>query len=201
MHWWDVLASFTYASHFFAVWAIAGVLYIRNRTRWAAFAGRVLLLSYTGLLTYIVYPAAPPWYAAQRGLTTRIDRSSGRGFRAAGLDVAEPLIRHGQASVNSVAAIPSLHAGFAFLICFFFWRATPSRWRALLAAYPLVMGFSLVYTGEHYVIDVLLGALYTALAMAAVTAAERRFRRRRQTRGAGHEVRPSDVVVVGSKGS
>jgi len=39
-----------------------------------------------------------------------------------------------------------------------------------LAAYTLAMGVTLVYAGEHYVVDVLLGWAYAALAVAAVRA-------------------------------
>jgi membrane-associated phospholipid phosphatase len=38
------------------------------------------------------------------------------------------------------------------------------------------MALTLVYTGEHYVIDVLVGWLYAALTVAAVTAVRRRER-------------------------
>jgi membrane-associated phospholipid phosphatase len=33
----------------------------------------------------------------------------------------------------------------------------------VLAAYPLAMAFALVYTGEHYVTDLVAGALLTAV--------------------------------------
>ena len=178
LHWWDVAASVVYVSHFFTAWVIAAVLYVRNRERWAAFAGRILLLSFAGLATYILYPAAPPWYAGREGLTPHIHRFSGQGFRAFGFDAAEPLITKGQAAANSFAAVPSLHAAFAFLICLFFWPGASTRRRYLLAAYPLAMGFSLVYTGEHYVIDVMLGALYAWGTVWVATLAGRRFQRR-----------------------
>jgi membrane-associated phospholipid phosphatase len=183
LHWWDVAASLVYVSHFVAAWAIAAVLYVRNRDRWAAFARRLLLLSYAGLATYILYPAAPPWYAAKEGLVAPVDRFSAQGFRAIGLDNAEPFIKQGQAAVNSVAAVPSLHAAFAFLICLFFWQSSSVPVRVVLAAYPLAMGFSLVYTGEHYVIDVILGALYAILALVAVHRAEHWHRARTSLRG------------------
>jgi membrane-associated phospholipid phosphatase len=32
----------------------------------------------------------------------------------------------------------------------------------VLAAYPLCMAFTLVYTGEHFVIDIVIGWLYAA---------------------------------------
>jgi len=43
----------------------------------------------------------------------------------------------------------------------FFWDRR-KKWRWLLPLYPLAMAFSLVYTGEHYVFDILLGWVYAA---------------------------------------
>ncbi len=67
-----------------------------------------------------------------------------------------------QQFVNKVAAVPSLHAATALLIALFFWSRT-TRWRWLLVLYPLAMGASLVYLGEHYASDVLLGWLYAVV--------------------------------------
>ena len=39
----------------------------------------------------------------------------------------------------------------------FLWNRVHRGWRSLLVAYPLIMAFTLVYTAEHYVIDILLG--------------------------------------------
>jgi membrane-associated phospholipid phosphatase len=43
----------------------------------------------------------------------------------------------------------------------------------VLVAYALAMALTLVYTGEHYVVDVLVGWLYAALTVAAVGAVRR----------------------------
>jgi membrane-associated phospholipid phosphatase len=48
------------------------------------------------------------------------------------------------------------------LLVLFFWKSV-GRWRWLLALYPVAMGFTLVYTAEHFVIDILLGWLYAVL--------------------------------------
>jgi membrane-associated phospholipid phosphatase len=54
--------------------------------------------------------------------------------------------------------MPSLHMGAAYLVALSMARI--KRAVALLGiAYALAMGFSLVYTGEHYVIDLLGGIL------------------------------------------
>src|SRR3954452_21084254 len=58
--------------------------------------------------------------------------------------------------VNTVAAMPSLHAAYPFMLLLFFWPAgIPAR--IGLAAYTIAMAFALVYGGEHYVADILAG--------------------------------------------
>ena len=60
---------------------------------------------------------------------------------------------------NNVTAMPSLHGAYPMLICLFFWPTASRRKRILLAAYPICMAFSLVYAGEHFVIDIFMGWL------------------------------------------
>jgi len=59
------------------------------------------------------------------------------------------------------------------------------RWWPLLLAYPLAMTFTLVYTGEHYVVDVLVGWLYVGLTFFAVGVGERWWARRRALNSPG----------------
>ena len=42
------------------------------------------------------------------------------------------------------------------------------KWRPLLVAYVLVMAFTLVYTAEHYVVDILLGWLLAAVVLIVI---------------------------------
>ena len=174
VHWWDFLASLVYFSHFIVAWAVAGVLYVRSRRLWGSFARHILVLSYAGLVTYVLYPAAPPWYASNEGVIGPVTRIASRGWDALGLHSASALIARGQAGVNEVAAIPSLHAGFAFMVAVFFWPRVSRRWRVALLVYAGAMGLTLVYAGEHYVVDELLGYGYVAVVALAVAWWERR---------------------------
>ncbi len=182
VHWYDVAATLVYNSHFFAVYVIAGVLWARNRRRFGAFVRRYLLLTSAGLATYILFPATPPWMAAKHGEIDPVARISGRGWRALGLDRAESVLTKGQGVVNQVAAMPSLHAAFAALIGAFFWRGASWWMRIVLVGYPVAMGIALMYSGEHYLIDVLMGWLYVAGVMVVAAWAERRWRAWRATR-------------------
>ncbi len=195
-HWWEVLISFVYFSHFVAAPTVAVVLWMRNRPRWAAFARRWIALSVLGLITYFVYPAAPPWWAARYGFIPDVARISTRGWKEIGLHGAGNMLNAGQAASNPVAAMPSLHTAFALLVVAFFLPRVRRRWWPLLLAYPLAMAFTLVYSGEHWVIDVLFGWTYTGLTFLLVGLAEHWWSRRRsRTGGTAVSGRPADDPV------
>lgn len=165
-NWWDTAFTLVYSSHFIVWLAIAGVLWNRNREIFLGFTRRLVSLGFAGLATYIVLPAAPPWMASDLGLIGLVHRSTARGWHVLNLHTAQTFER-GQAVVNQTAAVPSLHAGFSMLICLYFWPRVRWYWRPLLGAYPLVMAFSLIATGEHYVFDILLGWVYAGGVLAA----------------------------------
>jgi hypothetical protein len=193
IHWWDVLVSWVYFSHFVVALAIAVVLWLRNRTRWAAFMRRFLFLCYAGLATYFLYPAAPPWWASQHGLIEEVSRISTRGWHAIGMHGAGNMLNVGQIASNPVAAMPSLHTAWALFVVVFFLRSVRLRWWPLLLAYPLAMTFTLVYSAEHYVIDVLVGWTYVGLTFLVVGLAERwwaAWQARRATLSAEQQTAP-----------
>jgi hypothetical protein len=105
---------------------------------------------------------------SQDGANDWVERIVGRGWGKLNLHTASALLDAGQASVNLVAAIPSLHAGMTLAIAAFLWKRVHRGWRPLLAAYVLVMAFTLVYTAEHYVIDILLGWALAVLVLGAM---------------------------------
>ena len=76
------------------------------------------------------------------------------------IGLGQSLFAGGNKFDNNVAAMPSLHGAYPMLICLFFWKGSSLRKRVLLAAYPICMAFSLVYTGEHFVIDIFVGWIY-----------------------------------------
>lgn len=110
----------------------------------------------------------------QDGANGWIERIVGRGWGNLHLHTATALLDQGQASVNLVAAIPSLHAGMSAALAAFLWQRVHKGWRPLLVAYPIVMAFTLVYTAEHYVIDLLLGWALAAVVLIALSRWERR---------------------------
>lgn len=164
---YDVAVWCVYLTHFFATPVLAAILWKVDRPRFRMFAVLVATLSFMGLATYALFPAAPPWMAAQAGLTAPITRIIPLVMSAVGTKSAGSLIEHGYAYANNVAAVPSLHTAFALLVAITLWPVVPKWLRPVVAVYPIAMGFTLVYTGEHYVFDVLLGWVYTVAAVLA----------------------------------
>lgn len=116
-------------------------------------------------------------HTSQAGANNFIERISTRGWGTLHLQTASVLIDSGQASVNLVAAIPSLHAALSVMVAAFLWHRVHRRWRPLLTAYVLVMAFALVYSAEHYVVDILLGWALAAIVLLVIGRLESRRNR------------------------
>jgi hypothetical protein len=167
-------------SHFVASLTVAIVLYLNSRPLWGAFMRRWLVLTALTLVTYFIYPAAPPWWGSRFGyIPEHIERMSGRGWEAIGLDGAGKLLAIGQSLSNPTAAMPSLHSGWAALIIAFFLPRVRKRWWPLLLTYPVAMTLTLMYTGDHYFVDVLVAWSYVGVSFALVSWGERWWERRR----------------------
>jgi membrane-associated phospholipid phosphatase len=178
VQWWEVAVSLVYVSHFLTVPTVAVILWLRDRFQWARYMRRWFTLSVAGLITYFLYPAAPPWWAAEHGFIEPVARISTAGWNLIGLHSAGNSLNALQVEAsNPVAAMPSLHTAYALMAVAFFLPVVRKRWWPLLLAYPLAMTFTLVYSGEHYVIDVLVGWLYVAATFFLVGLAERLWRR------------------------
>lgn len=180
VHTWEVAVAVTYASHFVVPFVVAATLWVRDRARWVAFARRFLVLSFLGVVTFVLVPSGPPWLATETGrLDQVVSRPVGRGWSVLGLDIAERVLEKGQTTVNLTAAVPSLHAAYAALVAVVLWPSV--RWfsRTVLAAYAVGMAFVLVLGGEHYVVDILIGWAYVGLTLVVVGRAERWWQRHR----------------------
>ena len=154
--WYDVVFTTVYASHFLVGLTVAGVLWVRSRVEWVLWMRRFVTLHLVALVLFWTYPMAPPWMAARDGYLGEVHRVSSRGWSGIELH-RQTMVLFGMA--NKSAAMPSLHAGLAFLLAFFaIWRMH-TRWRWLVLLYPLTMTLVLVYSGEHSVLDALVGAL------------------------------------------
>jgi len=190
--WYGVLVSLVYCSHFLVMPTVAVILWIRNRPRFLVWMRMVIVLAVAGVITYALFPMAPPWLADDGGVFPgpTIGRYTSEGFDLIGLHMVGGLVSQGQYLVNPVAAMPSLHTAYATLAAGFFWFGANWWQKILLACYPIAMGFTLLYGGEHYIVDEIAGVLYAL----AVLAGWRILRARRLRRTAPVHVSTSTAA-------
>jgi hypothetical protein len=144
----------------------------------------MVVLSFAAAVAFAAFPAAPPWAAAKAGYlpnVVKLPQASAPDVSSAGLSPHTFSV----ASVvpgNPYAAIPSLHAGYAFLVFLMvagLLLGSRIRFRrtlvALCAFYPLAQALVVVYTGNHYVIDIVIGFAFAAGALAVTNRLWRRF--------------------------
>jgi hypothetical protein len=144
------------------------------------------------------------------GANAWVERISGKGWGELHLSVAQSLLSKGQGVVDQVAAIPSLHLGGTMLFVLFLWKRVKKWWWPVLAAYPVVMTFSLVYSAEHFVTDCLAGALLAVLVHWGIGRIERwradrkaadTLERSDQTEASGASPCPTETTVSSTSAS
>jgi hypothetical protein len=179
IHWYDYAAWLVYVSYFVGTYVVAALLWWLNRSLFRRYVVTVSVIAMMGFTTYALFPAAPPWMASQLGAMEPSTRSIGVIWSHIPIAHFNTLFEKGTQYANSVAAVPSLHAAYTLLISLFLWKLVPRWGRVFLFLYPWAMAFALVYTSEHYFVDILLGWIYCAIAFVAVKVAADRLAERR----------------------
>jgi membrane-associated phospholipid phosphatase len=152
---------------------------VRRRERFPRAAVMTYAVFDIGASVYWLAPTAPPWYAASvagREANGGAGRRAGAGSGSDGAstqDVRRMMVEYGEhfwrdgwgplysvLGGNPLAAMPSLHFGTSLMAALLLAEAGPLA-GALGASYAAVLGFALVYLGEHYVVDLLAGAALT----------------------------------------
>lgn len=171
--WYDTLILDVTRVHSIVPYAFAFLLWLGRRALFYRFALSMLALSFAAAIVFAIFPAAPPWAATQSGYDISVTRIGHAPSSLPYLSVFHYVDN------NPYAAVPSLHAGYSFLIFVFVatlaWQKR-HRWRliGLAALYPLAQSFAAVYTGNHYVVDLLIGDAFAVAAVVAVRAFWRR---------------------------
>lgn len=160
VRWYDVIASSVYMTHFVLPVIAMAVLWANSHRQWLRFMKRFATLIFVACAMFVLLPTAPPWMVSKEpySLFHELHRSAGRGFVHLGFRgiVADYGVELSKG--NAVAAMPSLHASFALIVPLFFMQWIRQWWvKALLLLFPATMLTSLVYLGEHWVIDGLVG--------------------------------------------
>jgi len=139
--------------------ALALVL-VRDNERFPRAARQMAAVFDLGCVVYFAVPTSPPWWASEQKVTDeevrRIMVEVGEGtWKSAWPKMYETL------GGNPWAAMPSLHFATSVQAALSLSEAGKAE-GALGWGYATTLGFALVYLGEHYVTDLIAGALLVA---------------------------------------
>jgi PAP2 superfamily len=176
----DIVAMVFYFMHFVLPIVVGFVFWVNSREYYWRFVAALLLMSFLAFITYLFWPSAPPWY--QLHDVVKINDQTVHTLW--GYTLVSPIYH--SFNPNPFAAFPSLHAAYPALAALYAWQ----RYRPLalgLVLWTLAVIVSIVYLGEHYVVDALVALVYVAVATLIVETASRRLSRRAE----GARVKPA----------
>ncbi|HEY7266747.1 MAG TPA: phosphatase PAP2 family protein [Solirubrobacterales bacterium] len=155
--WPAEVARWGYANlHFKGSCLMLAILYFGYRGTFGFVRNAVIAAMAISLIGYALFPTAPPRFLPELGLDPS---SSVTGNNPLLSNPGDPLF-------NPFAAVPSMHVGMSVILA---WSLAllvrPRPLKALLFAYPLLMTYVVIASGNHFWLDAVLGLLTAALSV------------------------------------
>jgi membrane-associated phospholipid phosphatase len=150
-HWIIDSADWIYLNaHYAVTLSVLVFIYVRRNDSFYFVRNVFMVAMAIALVGYWLYPTAPPRLMSEWGFTDSIAQ-----FTGVQVDNG-PL----HSFLNLYAAVPSMHVCFAMLVGLAMGRLVkPLPARIAWRLYPLVVSFVVIATGNHYLTDVVLGAM------------------------------------------
>jgi len=164
----DFLSGFFYINWMPVPLGFGVYLYLKDKYVFVNYSIAFLLVNIIGFVIYYIYPAAPPWYVELYDFDLHIGVPGNRAGlvrfdELVNIPVFEAIYNK---NANVLAAIPSLHAAYPVIVLYFGIKKRLGWIIILFVVFMLGIWFSAVYSGHHYIIDIILGisiALITVL--------------------------------------
>ncbi|MCF6183071.1 MAG: phosphatase PAP2 family protein [Bacteroidales bacterium] len=134
-------------------------LYIKDKYLFIKFSLAFILVNLVGFIIYYAYPAAPPWYVKLYGFDLHLGVPGNRAGLARFDDlIGFPLFANiYNKNANVMAAMPSLHSAYPVVVLFYAVKKHLGRVNIFFVIFMLGIWFSAVYSGHHYIIDIIVG--------------------------------------------
>lgn len=158
--------DFAYAFHLFNIPIVACFIYLcRPRGRFREMMLGLIVVSFLGLVGYILVPAIGPMYTL-------------RGQYTVGLHTSISIFNREMQFMDFARVrrdvFPSLHIGISFVVWLYAWRNSKRLFWILM---PLILSlwFSTVYLRYHYMVDCVVGFAIAPLSYALANWLYKRF--------------------------
>ena len=139
--------------HFVATLSALIFIFVFHRHSWGFVRNMLIVAMAISLAGYTLYPTAPPRFLDELGVADSV----------AGMTSVVPDHATTDPLYNPFAAVPSMHVGFSLMIgCSLALLVRSRVLKLLFLAYPLVMTFVVISTGNHFWLDAVLGAAAAA---------------------------------------
>jgi inositol phosphorylceramide synthase catalytic subunit len=167
----DLVCANLYSFHFFIPLTIGWLFWhtVDDRRLFYRFVWTLTVCNAMALVTFFLYPAAPPWYVylygfqppgpelyGAAGALINIDRMIDLNFMTTLWD---------NFNANHFAAVPSLHGAYPVAVGWLCWKKF-HRFRWVCIGYPAMVWFAAMYLNHHYLLDLLIGLIYLLVAFA-----------------------------------
>jgi hypothetical protein len=130
-------------------------LFLRHRDRYSPYRNGLAVLTLLCLLIHLI-PVAPPRLLPHLGFVDAAQLYHQSVYGPVGTGISD-----------QVSAMPSLHVAWAGLIALAVIQVSPSRWRWLILAHPLLTMVVTVVTANHFWLDGIVAAALLPLSMLA----------------------------------
>jgi membrane-associated phospholipid phosphatase len=166
------VSTMFYGLHAFLIIIAFVLFWFKDRAIYRGYTYSLVITSYLALLTFVVLPTSPPWLA---GTAQNLLKTGDKMFPTA-FQAVQAVLLSGESDV--VAAFPSLHAAYVTLFSIFMFKLGRKYG---VASLPIAGGvyFSIIYLGQHFLVDLLGGLAYAGISVYAV---ERVMARRQKSR-------------------
>lgn len=189
-----VFSAYWYATmHFIVTWTVLVILYVRRPTLYRPARTALFAATFIALLGYMFYPTAPPRLTA--GYIDTVAATSQYGWWPSAAEQAQ----NASTVTNQVAAMPSMHVGWALWVSVVLACLARRRWLKVLAfGYVTMTTAVVVLTANHWLLDAVAGG---ALVLACWWAARKPYGPASATgrKGTGKVAVPEDYALAAAE--
>ncbi len=178
--------------HFLIPAAVLVLLYRTRPARYVRWRNTLLAMWAIGVLTFLLYPLAPPRFLeSARIIDTSVGYTNLGPQRELEFRNGIPTKKTLEQYSNPYAAMPSFHIGWSTFSALALWPLLRRRWlKGLVITYLGMVIFCIVVTGNHWLLDVPGGWAVVGLGYATAVLIERVVSAVRRARA-----RPASVAV------
>lgn len=165
-----LLNRYYFFAHFLgtAIWVVW--MYTRHYEHYGRVRRVLFGTTFSALVIHVAFPLAPPRWFPDMGFVDTLQEHGPKIYDAEAISN----------TANQIAAMPSLHVGWALIGAWAIIKASTSQWRWIAALHPAGMTAAVVLTANHWWLDAIIAALLVAVVWAADAPIQRWLERRKE---------------------